>query len=160
MTEKLGQVVVAAIIPYQELLGNYDQRYKPYRGDLIIPYQELLGNYDTTPTAQSCTSIIPYQELLGNYDCWTSRNRCPCIIPYQELLGNYDHHAGWQRACKDYTIPRAIRELWFSDNRQCTPMHYTISAQYAQNLPQIFPEGLATACGFCYNLGLLSNLGF
>ena len=36
MTEKLGQVVVAAIIPYQELLGNYDQRYKPYREKALL----------------------------------------------------------------------------------------------------------------------------
>ena len=35
---------------------------------LIIPYQELLGNYDTYPYDQYDNTIIPYQELLGNYD--------------------------------------------------------------------------------------------
>ena len=35
---------------------------------LIIPYQELLGNYDLGEERQPFTPIIPYQELLGNYD--------------------------------------------------------------------------------------------
>ena len=35
---------------------------------LIIPYQELLGNYDIADTTEVPISIIPYQELLGNYD--------------------------------------------------------------------------------------------
>ena len=34
----------------------------------IIPYQELLGNYDRKWILQCTVSIIPYQELLGNYD--------------------------------------------------------------------------------------------
>ena len=34
----------------------------------IIPYQELLGNYDSSVGRESMTLIIPYQELLGNYD--------------------------------------------------------------------------------------------
>ena len=36
--------------------------------DRIIPYQELLGNYDLHHSTVSVTHIIPYQELLGNYD--------------------------------------------------------------------------------------------
>ena len=35
---------------------------------LIIPYQELLGNYDHGGKLKCHYSIIPYQELLGNYD--------------------------------------------------------------------------------------------
>ena len=35
---------------------------------LIIPYQELLGNYDDSRQFLQDGSIIPYQELLGNYD--------------------------------------------------------------------------------------------
>ena len=34
----------------------------------IIPYQELLGNYDGQPDLLGAYKIIPYQELLGNYD--------------------------------------------------------------------------------------------
>ena len=37
-------------------------------GEAIIPYQELLGNYDFRHALHSASSIIPYQELLGNYD--------------------------------------------------------------------------------------------
>ena len=43
------------------------------RGDglcaCIIPYQELLGNYDCILSLPPLIGIIPYQELLGNYDC-------------------------------------------------------------------------------------------
>ena len=35
---------------------------------LIIPYQELLGNYDSLAFQGVHHFIIPYQELLGNYD--------------------------------------------------------------------------------------------
>ncbi len=35
---------------------------------MIIPYQELLGNYDRLLDSDCISSIIPYQELLGNYD--------------------------------------------------------------------------------------------
>ena len=56
------------IIPYQELLGNYDRERKPCQSHAIIPYQELLGNYDTRETYLDIVAIIPYQELLGNYD--------------------------------------------------------------------------------------------
>ena len=34
----------------------------------IIPYQELLGNYDCKEVHKMDANIIPYQELLGNYD--------------------------------------------------------------------------------------------
>ena len=34
----------------------------------IIPYQELLGNYDIVECLLIEMNIIPYQELLGNYD--------------------------------------------------------------------------------------------
>ena len=67
---------------------------KKHRGrwhSWIIPYQELLGNYDLTLVTDNLRTIIPYQELLGNYDVCMS---CPWfgyIIPYQELLGNYDY---------------------------------------------------------------------
>ena len=57
------------IIPYQELLGNYDHLPGQFQRVDIIPYQELLGNYDLTPEMDEELSIIPYQELLGNYDC-------------------------------------------------------------------------------------------
>ena len=35
---------------------------------VIIPYQELLGNYDIVECLLIEMNIIPYQELLGNYD--------------------------------------------------------------------------------------------
>ena len=56
--------------------------------------------------------IIPYQELLGNYDHEKSNQHDACIIPYQELLGNYDINLYNRDYYRDYTIPRAIRELW------------------------------------------------
>ena len=56
----------------------------------IIPYQELLGNYDEFDTLEIAQEIIPYQELLGNYDPAMRQSQLFQIIPYQELLGNYD----------------------------------------------------------------------
>ena len=56
------------IIPYQELLGNYDHHWMLMQMVLIIPYQELLGNYDINAVDRGAAHIIPYQELLGNYD--------------------------------------------------------------------------------------------
>ncbi len=34
----------------------------------IIPYQELLGNYNVMAMFDLASVIIPYQELLGNYN--------------------------------------------------------------------------------------------
>ena len=51
MTAQLAQLYFVTIIPYQELLGNYDFLYLLRSQHLIIPYQELLGNYDVTSFA-------------------------------------------------------------------------------------------------------------
>ena len=56
----------------------------------IIPYQELLGNYNQGSEVGSAAQIIPYQELLGNYNARMLDNWPFRIIPYQELLGNYN----------------------------------------------------------------------
>ena len=133
-------VLYIRIIPYQELLGNYDLEGISPRGASIIPYQELLGNYDKNKISPLECEIIPYQELLGNYDIALWRALGKKIIPYQELLGNYD-----------FQIVDNVDNL----------LQYIIPYQhiYAKSTTN-FPAGLATACGFCYNLGLLSNLGF
>ena len=78
---------------------------------IIIPYQELLGNYDILSVFCPTFPIIPYQELLGNYDGRDVVDLTLDIIPYQELLGNYDRWLLPLRKLWDYTIPRAIREL-------------------------------------------------
>ena len=77
----------------------------------IIPYQELLGNYDLVVALDGCVCIIPYQELLGNYDSVRCNMMLLAIIPYQELLGNYDCSISYATYSSNYTIPRAIREL-------------------------------------------------
>ena len=56
----------------------------------IIPYQELLGNYNLWMIFVILVIIIPYQELLGNYNIMDSMWAMMIIIPYQELLGNYN----------------------------------------------------------------------
>ena len=56
----------------------------------IIPYQELLGNYNALLFEVSPQEIIPYQELLGNYNKYITKQLADLIIPYQELLGNYN----------------------------------------------------------------------
>ena len=49
------------IIPYQELLGNYDGQAEMIVDYWIIPYQELLGNYDSeaVPNAKALDYTIP-----------------------------------------------------------------------------------------------------
>ena len=59
----------------------------------IIPYQELLGNYNHINNNMMNETIIPYQELLGNYNSIVLLLSVPYIIPYQELLGNYNRNA-------------------------------------------------------------------
>ena len=49
MTSSFTLPALISIIPYQELLGNYDQNRKKSGLLHIIPYQELLGNYDLMP---------------------------------------------------------------------------------------------------------------
>ena len=44
----------------EQQYGHFDR--------MIIPYQELLGNYDRGDAGHDPRPIIPYQELLGNYD--------------------------------------------------------------------------------------------
>ena len=58
---------------------------------LIIPYQELLGNYDSTYAMLWRRLIIPYQELLGNYDFQIIDNALRCIISYQHNMRRIYH---------------------------------------------------------------------
>ena len=64
----LKRFLQQSIIPYQELLGNYNSSIRSSRWKMIIPYQELLGNYNTYNFYFTNWHIIPYQELLGNYN--------------------------------------------------------------------------------------------
>ena len=64
----LKRFLQQSIIPYQELLGNYNNELHRILAHLIIPYQELLGNYNNNATQGYTIPIIPYQELLGNYN--------------------------------------------------------------------------------------------
>ena len=57
----------------------------------IIPYQELLGNYDMPGAMGQFQQIIPYQELLGNYDFQIIDNALRCIIPYQHNMRRIYH---------------------------------------------------------------------
>ena len=50
MTKSTTHSSDASIIPYQELLGNYDTLRNIHISSMIIPYQELLGNYDSSGT--------------------------------------------------------------------------------------------------------------
>ena len=79
------------IIPYQELLGNYDASTATCGFSTIIPYQELLGNYDLCGLSVHIANIIPYQELLGNYDFQIIDNTLRCIIPYQHNMRRIYH---------------------------------------------------------------------
>ena len=57
-----------------------------------LPYQELLGNYNNESGGARGSHDLPYQELLGNYNCKSSLEVEIADLPYQELLGNYNHY--------------------------------------------------------------------
>ena len=86
-----GVLELGTIIPYQELLGNYDIRRAVNNAVHIILYQELLGNYDNERTMLPAVAIIPYQELLENYDFQIIDNTLRCIIPYQHNMRRIYH---------------------------------------------------------------------
>ena len=67
-----------AIIPYQELVGNYNYPVSFDYAGQIIPYQELLGNYNTREMRMTMGGIIPYQELPGVYQ----RGETPATYPF------------------------------------------------------------------------------
>ena len=56
----------------------------------VLPYQELLGNYNPMPMYSVPGLVLPYQELLGNYNFDDSNVQPKLVLPYQELLGNYN----------------------------------------------------------------------
>ena len=57
-----------SVLPYQELLGNYNNSMKVFTGFFVLPYQELLGNYNISEVTIDGLYVLPYQELLGNYN--------------------------------------------------------------------------------------------
>ena len=91
MTQFGSGFLIGLIIPYQELLGNYDVEDLLKCLTMIIPYQELLGNYDLCGLSVHIANIIPYQELLGNYDFQIIDNTLRCIIPYQHNMRRIYH---------------------------------------------------------------------
>ena len=40
---------------------------------MVLPYQELLGNYNLGEMPVYTDEVLPYQELLGNYNCASHR---------------------------------------------------------------------------------------
>ena len=77
----------------------------------VLPYQELLGNYNTGLALQTKSAVLPYQELLGNYNIGKSFVVRIPVLPYQELLGNYNSLVidCFKRA--GFTIPRTAKRL-------------------------------------------------
>ena len=70
--QKLGNPL---IIPYQEINGNYNKRWKRNSTTPIIPYQEINGNYNVSNFKAAAVLIIPYQEINGNYNLYKNGER-------------------------------------------------------------------------------------
>ncbi len=67
-----------------------------------LPYQELLGNYNNCGVHCTYPPDLPYQELLGNYNL-------PCYflsplndLPYQELRRDFNN------GTTDISLPRSL----------------------------------------------------
>ncbi len=93
----------------------------------VLPYQELLGNYNTGLALQTKSAVLPYQELLGNYNIGKSFVVRIPVLPYQELLGNYNTSAAANDTGRCFTIPRTARELQQPCNRllQASGIYHT-----------------------------------
>ena len=92
----------------------------------IIPYQELLGNYD--PLWQVGAYRQHYTIPRAIRELWRVALKLNLPLHYtipraiRELwLARYNTDKDM-----DYTIPRAIRELWRVSLKLNLPLHYTI----------------------------------
>ena len=84
-TKSHAQRMRVAIIPYQELLGNYNSCARERnRGHYTIP--RTVRELQPATRYFVGVHIIPYQELLGNYNSKRSRFTVAAFIPYQELF--------------------------------------------------------------------------
>ena len=74
----------------------------------IIPYQELLGNYNCGRNTHLTFYIIPYQELLGNYN----PSGYLCIDPQNYTIPRTVRELQRRRRSsgigRHYTIPRTV----------------------------------------------------
>ena len=77
----------------------------------VLPYQELLGNYNLVVIVLVVVLVLPYQELLGNYNHSDDieHNAVSFTIPRTAReLQLCTHYI----AClQGFTIPRTAREL-------------------------------------------------
>ena len=81
----------------------------------VLPYQELLGNYNRDTAMRFKLQVLPYQELLGNYNINATVRQVGIVLPYQELLGNYNLLSPILESSLCFTIPRTARELQLHD---------------------------------------------
>ena len=44
--------------------------FKRFFALLVIPYQEIIGNYNDNDLYNVELEVIPYQEIIGNYNCY------------------------------------------------------------------------------------------
>ncbi len=93
------------------------KRFRPQPGSAfcnrtvrtIIPYQELLGNYNFSRDLSLRFKIIPYQELLGNYNNATG---WPLYDPHYTIprtVRELQQYMDQLSDSKYYTIPRTVR---------------------------------------------------
>ena len=116
-----------SVLPYQELLGNYNLKAVGLLSQSVLPYQELLGNYNNSMKVFTGFFVLPYQELLGNYNISEVTIDGLYVLPYQELLGNYNTSAAANDTGRCFTIPRTARELQQPCNRllQASGIYHT-----------------------------------
>ena len=103
----------------------------------VLPYQELLGNYNRAQSVDKVVIVLPYQELLGNYNCCpqgygmtksftiprTARELQPFVMTILTLKG--------------FTIPRTARELQPESCWPFEPIRFTIP-RTARELQQLY----------------------
>ena len=56
------------IISYQNVVGNYNCKFRYYFDCFIISYQNVVGNYNRIRGWLKLKYIISYQNVVGNYN--------------------------------------------------------------------------------------------
>ena len=79
--------------------------------NMVLPYQELLGNYNELFPVFPAQTVLPYQELLGNYNLTYDPVNVPVGFTIPRTARELQHLAKAFLFDKGFTIPRTAREL-------------------------------------------------
>ena len=121
--------MLAYIITYQVITGNYSQRSERLSAAVIITYQVITGNYSYDDELHITVAIITYQVITGNYSLLRSLFLVLLIITYQVITGNYSYNVLWESS--DNILKKY---KWKRKSLAITPSDVNIFSQTSETL--------------------------